>query len=166
MQMKLPSANFKNTWPRERNSCLKLQPHHLLSSGLRRRLGSCLPIAQRCQRPFAFQYPLLRLSLLKNLTVNPRSKKSELQIWLLFPRLMGVDGQIGRGNLWYLTVEANHAGQVCLTTKGRLGTFYIMEPWDRSPESGRIYSFLFICFRDKCLYARKWARINEKKNLK
>lgn len=40
----LPTS--KNTWPRERNSCLKLQPHHLLSSGLRRLLRSCLPIHQ------------------------------------------------------------------------------------------------------------------------
>lgn len=57
---------------------------------------------------------------------------------------MGVDGQIGRGNLWYLTVEASHAEQVCLTIKGGLGTFYRMEPWDRDPEHGRIYSLVFV----------------------
>lgn len=47
---------------------------------------------------------------LKNLTVNPGSKKSEVQTRLLFPGLMGVDGQIGHGNLWDLRVEVSYSG--------------------------------------------------------
>lgn len=51
----LPTS--KNTWPKERNSRLKLQPHHLLSAGLRSLLGSCLPIPQRARGHLHFNIP-------------------------------------------------------------------------------------------------------------